>query len=157
MQPWMSDQDINYITSFLDEKANEGPIEALEWGMGGSTVFFTGILNSLGATFKWTSIEHDVGWFQKVRAQSPKAELHLYGIKTNEYTNLPLKTGKKFDFILVDGRERAACLKIAHKVVTPQTGAVFLHDAWRARYQPPLTLYTKGEFLSKMLWKGSVS
>ena len=119
----------------------------LEWGSGGSTVYFAQQLPT-GATL--TSVEHDPKWFAEVRqhiGQDPRLRLLLReatgplgaNATIEEEDTRPLQPfvhaadGEQFDLILVDGNARSACLQQAKQLLAPG-GLVVLHDAQRAWY-----------------------
>lgn len=78
-----------------------------------------------------------------------------------------MSTGKKFDFIFVDGRFRRRALKVAREAINPE-GVVFLHDADREYYYSALKDFPYSAFLSggryspfekneNLIWVGSMS
>lgn len=119
----------------------------LEWGAGGSTVWFADHLPE-GASL--TSVEHDEQWLSQVAAQlghRPNVRL-LHRPATaalgrnatiEEEEAVPLDSyvhavdGERFDVILVDGYARGACLRQAQALLAAG-GTIFLHDAQRPWY-----------------------
>lgn len=63
-----------------------------------------------------------------------------------DYIKTPLKTEKKYDLVIIDGRFRRRCLEQASLVLN-QNGLVFLHDAQRSHYHQPTSLYAYSRFI----------
>lgn len=111
--------------------------DVLEWGSGSSTKEISKRVNSV------MSIEHDLGWFNKVKETLPnncklvhiptKYEhnhlIHGDGIYDNfeDYVNYPLLENNKYDIIFIDGRCRVECTSICNKISKSNT-LVFVHD-----------------------------
>lgn len=145
------------------------PLRILEWGSGGSTVYFTKFLREHKIPYEWMSIEYNKNWFERVSGEvsdDVHTNLVLFDSGNNnilqpdstmdEYVNYPKTLGKKFDFILVDGRKRRRCLLVAKEVVSPH-GFVFLHDAQRRYYHSAFAEYPRGRFVAGRLWMGLIS
>jgi hypothetical protein len=170
MKPWMEDYDIEILEDALLSFGNK-KIDVLEWGSGGSTVYFTRFLKTHVVDYSWLSIEYDKVWFDKIRnilMNDTFTELVLFNLDYNnpssinrdEYVSFPRKLGKKYDIIIVDGRQRARCL-IEAKFLLKPNGLVFLHDAERTKYHYAFTLFKNSKIVSPLgpgrkLWKGSL-
>lgn len=163
IQPWMKTRELDII---LEALAACRPADCLEWGAGTSTLFFPPRIPSL---VSWLSIEHTRGWHDTVAARNRDPRVSLQWIPPDHgdypgtrkegtyedfrrYVEYPGSLGRRWDFIFIDGRARAACLARAHDLVT-EDGLVILHDANRDYYVerlPPfphllrLTDYRKG-------------
>jgi predicted O-methyltransferase YrrM len=146
--PWMLFEEVDVIRDLL---VTLRPERCLEWGAGYSTVFFPKFL-SPGA--QWLTIEHDVDWAASISrlAKHPAVNVvHVpakptMGINTGirqddfkQYVDYPSKFAK-YDFILVDGRDREDCLNKGHAILA-SGGVIVLHDANRPRYAPALSAY----------------
>ena len=142
------------------------PLRVLEWGSGGSTVYFTAFLRQHNIPYEWTAIEYNKNWAERVTTElngDPHAKVVLFDSGNNdilqpdnamdEYVNYPKTLGVKFDFILVDGRKRRRCLLEAKDLVAPY-GFVFLHDAQRTYYHEAFSAYPRGRFVAGRLWMG---
>lgn len=168
-KPWMSYEEIEIIRELL---LFLKPRNCLEWGAGYSTLFFP---KYLGRRAEWASIEHEKTWAEKIKAVNKSKRVSIFHVEPNrfpwtdehsdgayadlkDYVNFP--AGDKFDFILIDGRARAFCLEMAHKILA-DNGIVVLHDAEREYYHAPLNLYRNQMMLSSYnasenkLWIGS--
>ncbi|MDD5218758.1 MAG: hypothetical protein PHN49_08570 [Candidatus Omnitrophica bacterium] len=168
--PWMTYEEIELICDVL--KAVR-PRKCLEWGCGYSTRYFS---KFLGHQCAWLSIEHNKTWVDKIMAGiSETANVKIVFIPPNrfpwtdgfwdgsysdlkDYVEYP--RNQKFDFILVDGRARVACLQQAYKLCS-DFGIVMLHDAQREHYHEALGVYEHQVMLGgyrashKKIWIGS--
>ena len=147
MNVWMSITERNLISKYLHcDKV------MLEWGSGGSTLFFSKYVK------KYISIEHEEEWFNKT--QSSKAELHL--VKNNmprteptqpeefrDYIDYVDELNEKYDLVLIDGRARSYC---AEKVIPylKDNAVVFIHDFWaRPEYHSVFKHYKEIESIKE--------
>lgn len=126
-------------------------MRVFSWGSGMSDIFFARRAKSL------YSIEHDPRWFAKVQEALDywglKTYYHLiepgegynpdFGSLQAGYDNVNFRDYVKyiliypdesFDLILVDGRARCACLKVAQSKLKPG-GLLVLDDSARSIYQ----------------------
>jgi len=142
--PLMEPEEILLITHIIRKTK---PMKCLEWGVGGSTLYFP---SKLEKKSKWISIEHNKSWselIQKLIENDQRNEVHYVlpnsypwtdsfsdGSDTDlqDYIEFPSRFGK-FDLIFIDGRARVPCLKKALTLLNPN-GAVILHDAGREHY-----------------------
>ena len=142
-RPWMRYREIDVIREVL---RNLRPMSCLEWGAGRSTLHFPPMLQ---ADASWIAIEHDGEWARKIRNSQSARNVQVYHVAPNrfpwtdedqdgggedlgDYVEFPRKFGP-YDFILVDGRARVACIEEAFDLVQPH-GVVLLHDANRPYY-----------------------
>lgn len=166
LKPYMESSEINKIESILQARSNR-PIEILEWGIGGSTVHFSNYLKNKKLDYRWTSVEHDEKWYNKVIAQTEsnsRVKIQLVPIEFDEthkvvdakkYIAFPSTLDKKFDFVLVDGMCRPDCLYQASKLLQDD-GVVLLHDAQRVRYHKSFKLFSYSRFIEYGLWVGTL-
>lgn len=133
--PWMTYS----IIEFLNTKLNS-TIKILEFGSGSSTHYFAKKCNHVD------SIEHEKAWFEKVNLNKPaNSTIHLtelvYG---GEYSNYANNLNKKFELIIVDGRDRVNCLKNSFGFLT-ENGVMILDDSERDDYKEGVNfLISKG-------------
>jgi predicted O-methyltransferase YrrM len=127
-EPWLTPAAVQFLKDYL-KPWDQG----LEFGSGGSTIWLARRVKLL------TSVEHDVGWFQKVKQLLSEqnitnvsyihTEVILNGAqrKSLEYTSpAKLMQDESLDFALVDGRFRDECVN----VVLPKLkkGAILILD-----------------------------
>jgi len=129
----------------------------LEWGSGGSTLYFLENLQNK----KLTSIEHNEEWYKKIKNVIPKNTNHDYilikgehvGQNATPYEENPsglssyinFNSNEKFDTILVDGVARSSCLMMAY--IKYPNATIFLHDANRNWYDHAISLFGQVEII----------
>ncbi|MDD5013490.1 MAG: hypothetical protein PHW73_00125 [Atribacterota bacterium] len=164
---------------FLMSHINSGTC-VLEWGSGGSTIGIAedakhiwsiehneGWFNRVQSEIIEESDPWEIEMLSKKENYSlfKKSNIDLYLINRNseealggdgtlenyfDYVNFPLKVGQKFHIILIDGRARVECAKVAVKLLNPG-GFIFIHDY--AHPQPEYRRYeyeVVEEFLEKV-------
>lgn len=127
------------------------PTSILEWGSGLSTY----VLYHFGRAWDCEyllSIDHNHAYQQmRLACLEPSPFFHFKSIDLKggvwpwdqhlyNYATYPLTLGREFDLIFVDGRRRNECLLVANQTLSNH-GIVILHDAWRERYQPGISLF----------------
>lgn len=160
--PWMSKDEAALVTSYLRPN-----MSVLEWGAGGSTIYFSPMVR------KWESIEHNPAWADRVRREVEERGLAnvtvtLEAISKPPHYNGPYYPGyekafepyvatgcraaiaEKLDAVFIDGRSRLACALGIHPFL-PSSAVVFFHDFFnknRARYKPVLNGYRLLDFVT---------
>ena len=127
----------NYIPMMIDHLQKHKPKRILEWGTGLSTE----MLSVFCPESEIISYENKLSFylFNKFKL-IPFPNIKLYYVPNlKKYYRRPLKLGQ-FDFIFIDGRERANCLKIAKKIVKDD-GFVMVHDYNREKYKKGIDLF----------------
>ena len=151
--PYMEPHEISVMKELIGSLC---PKYCLEWGIGGSTLFFTKYLNEEA---EWIGIEHNLRWFRRINslAKQQRGKIQLHHIAPNrfpwtddnndgsfsdlkDYVEFPERFSTKFDLILIDGRARASCIKHALKYLSKR-GVVIVHDAKRPYYHDSYSLY----------------
>jgi hypothetical protein len=152
-QPWLTYAAIDFLRS----RIHPG-MRVLEWGAGGSTLFF-----ALAACVI-TSVETDKRWFELVRSHLIRSSLSaavdlrlvpLAALLDGDFAAyLGCACEADWDVVLVDGSEsqvptRMRCLSAALGHIRPG-GLLILDDAWRSAYSSApglLREYTRHQFL----------
>jgi predicted O-methyltransferase YrrM len=149
--PLMEPQEIEKIIAHLSPKHT-----MLEWGSGGSTLFFP------PKVARYYSIEHDPTWYHSVAQEIAKRGLknvHISLVKPNaplthptkynevkDYIEFPKKLGiPRFDRVLIDGRGRPECAKALLPLIDGNS-IVFFHDFYlpgREYYRKALDHYVE--------------
>ena len=127
MLPYMQQKDINMMDYFFDKYK---PKSVLEWGCGGSTIYFP---KKHDCIEWWYSMEHNLEWVTNLNGHLPKnVTVHYF---SGDYViNMITKRILTFaDFIIVDGVSRKACLEYAVEKCKDDA-LVFLHDSGRVDY-----------------------
>ncbi|MCX2582814.1 FkbM family methyltransferase [Pedobacter sp. MR22-3] len=134
--PWVTYSFIDFIKGRITKSQH-----IFEYGSGSSTIFYA------ERAGKVTSVEHDKGWFDKVKGTSPAnaemifCELHRDG----EYARKATLLDKKFNIIIVDGRDRVNCCKYSLDALSTD-GVIILDDSERKVYQPARELLQENGF-----------
>ena len=140
----MSDNDKFTILKYLHQDDT-----MLEWGAGGSTLYFSQFVKA------YYSIEHNEKWFKQILQEDsnfshnftmflckPNAPRTLPTQKHQfeDYINYIENLNTKFDIILIDGRARQWCAEKALNYLN-KGSIVFIHDWVRERYHVVLEWY----------------
>ena len=145
----MEDEEISKIEEWISGKES-----FLEWGSGGSTLYYSQFVDN------YVSIEHDESWFNRTKEiieQRGLNNIEYHFVPTNEikfddkldtaaidllskshnykvdwhcfvdYINKPLEFDKKFDIVFVDGRARTMCAYNALNIIKDD-GYLLFHD-----------------------------
>ena len=135
--PWM-----NYsLIHFLKERINTSH-NLFEYGSGFSTLFFSKISKQI------TSVEYDEQWAKVTQELLKNTEntniLHI-PYESISYSTSARDTGFKFDIIIVDGRNRVACVKESVEALSNE-GVIILDDSERDRYSAAFDIMEKSGF-----------
>ncbi len=123
--PWVTYSFIDFIKPRINSSHS-----IFEYGSGNSTWFYAAKAGSV------LSVEHDESWYEKIKSRAPEnAELIFCKLeKGGEYCKMPLNTGKTFDMIIVDGRDRVNCC-IQGIAALSAKGVMVLDDSERESYR----------------------
>lgn len=133
--PWVTYAFIDFIKDRINSQH-----DIFEFGSGNSTIFYAKHAKSV------TSVEHDKAWFEKnASINLPNvAMIHCELTPGGPYSKSAITTGKKFNIIIVDGRDRVNCCKESIHSLT-EDGIIVLDDSERAGYAEAHTfLASKG-------------
>jgi hypothetical protein len=140
---WMTNEEINTIRKYLK------PTDImLEWGSGGSTLYFSHFVDY------YYSIEHDTEYYNSIEDEIfNRNNIVLKLVPNNSPRSLPTKKeefidyiravntfNKKFDKVLIDGRARQWC-GIEVLPYIDNNSIIFVHDWVRDRYHTLLEYY----------------
>ena len=135
--PWWIDGAAKFVESFLNKDA-----EVFEWGSGRSTIWF-----AQRVKFIWT-IEYQYKWLEKVLDMAQTDKLNNISIcmldnkDVEKYSSAIEQVGKKFDCVVVDGRNRVACMK-KMMLFLKEKCVVVVDDTHRSKYFVGLELFGK--------------
>jgi predicted O-methyltransferase YrrM len=151
---WMRPQEETIVREVLEKLQ---PMRCLEWGSGISTLMLPALIPGES---RWLSVEHDRRQAQVVRQANPRANVATALVPPDlpdwsdaeaafeSYVAYPAGFGP-FDFVLIDGRARAAALRSVPSLLSGD-GVVILHDANRREY-----VEACGEFPHQLLFQDS--
>ncbi len=126
--PWWNVAATREVERFLAARPGA---RVFEWGAGASTVWLARRASEV------ISVEHDADWLGKFETQTkPFGNVRLMhrSIDTASYVDAIEECSDMFDLIVVDGRERVACLEKAKSRLAPN-GAILFDDSGRSRYR----------------------
>ncbi|MGB0238019.1 MAG: hypothetical protein ACPG4B_06905 [Cycloclasticus sp.] len=140
--PWVTYGFIDFIAERLNER-----FDVFEYGSGNSTKWYSRKVRSV------TSVEHDKEWFDFIKDGMPSnVDLKFQDLEYGgDYSNTSGLCGKKFDLIVVDGRDRVNCVK--HSISSLKSGGVIvLDDSERSAYSQALRLLKESGFRRIDFW-----
>lgn len=140
--PWVTYSFINFISDRLNNK-----MTVFEFGSGNSTQFYS-------QKVKWIdTVEHDPDWFNKVKENLP--ENVSISNKTLEYggvySKAALDSKKKYDLIIIDGRDRVNSLINSIDALS-LNGVLVLDDSERKTYQKGVDYLLNSGFKKIDFW-----
>jgi hypothetical protein len=139
--PWLSYPFIHFIDNRL-----KSTHYLFEYGSGNSTLYYAKKVKFVA------TVEHDQNWFLKFKHSIPNNVLFHYeplevGGKYCDYANIISHIiKKKFDIIVIDGRDRINCIKKCISALS-EAGVIILDDSERTEY------YEGVYFLTSFGWK----
>jgi hypothetical protein len=122
--PW------NYpVVRILQERLTKD-LNLFEFGSGYSTLFYAKKVKAV------TSVEYDEKWLHIIKSQLPDNVNIIFKQQDvdGDYCRVIKSTGKKYDVVIVDGRDRVNCIKQSISALTSK-GVILLDDSQRERYQ----------------------
>ena len=123
--PWLTYPCIEFIMPKLKKE-----FIMFEYGGGNSTFFFSKYVKKI------FTVEHEKEWHKglKSKCRNNVILMHEKLIYGGEYSKTAVKTGKKFDIISIDGRDRVNCIKNALSALKDE-GIIVLDDSERKKYK----------------------
>ncbi len=114
--PWYTYPAIEFLKQFdLRDKL------VFEWGCGNSSLFFAKRVSAI------KSVEDNEEWFNNIY-KSKRANQEIKLAKDLEYINYISHLGYKFDVIIIDGKHRSECAKIAYNFLN-EGGFIILDNS----------------------------
>lgn len=140
--PWVTYPFIEFIGKRLQKD-----FDIFEFGSGNSTLYYSKHVASVD------SVENDLFWFNKIKNEMPANANLFYQELVNggDYSKYSLQTGKKYDMIVVDGRDRVNCCKESVNALKP-TGVIILDDSERAEYSDGIGFLVENGFKKIDFW-----
>ncbi len=111
-----------------------------EFGSGHSTLWWARNVGDIEA------VEHSEYWREKIKALSPaNVKLHYVPLEYDgEYCRQALKSKKKHDILVIDGRDRVRCAKYCIEALKDD-GVIIWDDTYRECYKEGVDfLFSKG-------------
>lgn len=135
--PWMNFCVIQFLKQRL-----KNDLMLFEFGSGYSTHFYADRVKSV------TSVEYDKDWFELVKQDLPKnVELIFKEKDTNgNYCHVISSFEKQFDVVVIDGWDRANCMRQAISKLSPK-GIILLDDSSMSRHKEAVEVALEQGFL----------
>lgn len=138
-KPMMADDEIKIIDDLIEKLK---PKQCLEWGSGNSTIYFPSKHKFIK---NWLAVEHNGHYLDHIRYKCPSNVQTIWVLPGSSYADCVQRSNRKFDFIFIDGLDRAKCLQNSFDILNPK-GIILLHDAGRREHEEVIKEY-KGEIL----------
>jgi len=124
--PWVTYPFIDFIRERIKKQHT-----VFEFGSGNSTLFYAKYAGTV------VSVEHNKEWHDKIVSEKAEnAEMIYCDLEYGgDYCRMPVKLGKKFDLIIIDGRDRVNCCKTAPEALS-ENGVIILDNSEREAYKP---------------------
>lgn len=140
--PWVTYGFMDFISDRLNTT-----MDIFEFGSGNSTLWYASKVNTV------TSVEHDNIWFEKIKEIMPRNvninyEKLLYNGEYSRFTNA---LDRKFDIVIVDGRDRVNCIKNAINTIK-ENGVIVLDDSERQQYKKGIDFLLNKDFKKIDFW-----
>jgi hypothetical protein len=129
--PWMTYPFFDFINERLSND-----FTLFEYGSGNSTLYWAKRLK------KVISVEHDIEWYEMMRKIIPCNVNYRFVLINENYANSIALTEEKFDIIVIDGRKRVECAKIAPKFLN-SAGIIIWDNSFRMKYKEGINFLEK--------------
>jgi hypothetical protein len=140
--PWVSYPFMQFIAPRMNKN-----MQVFEFGSGNSTLYYAGRVAAV------TSVEHDAGWYSKIKNSMP-ANVQLYFCELHsdgDYCKYAQRTVLKYDVMIIDGRDRVNCCINSINSLTPG-GIIVLDDSEREKYASGISFLQKQGFKHIDFW-----
>ena len=140
--PWVTYSFIDFIATRLNKSQ-----DIFEYGAGNSTLWYSKKVSSV------ISVEHDNKWYEKIKNNIPDNVMiyHKELVYNGGYCSFPNTLNKKFDFIIVDGRDRVNCMKNT-LLSLKENGIIILDDSEREQYKEGIEFLVNNQFKKIDFW-----
>ena len=140
--PWVTYPFIEFIRNRLTKNMN-----IFEYGCGNSTLWYAKKVKSV------TSVEHNLKWYNKIRLQLPgNCSIFYQDLEYDgRYSKFSSSLNKKFDIIIVDGRDRVNCLKSSLNALASD-GIIVLDNSERPSYKEGINYIKSYQFKELDFW-----
>lgn len=131
--PWFTYSAIHFLQTRLPPG-----LRVFEWGSGGSTHWWSQRAREVVAC------EHDHDWFLRVAEKAPQNTTVVERPRGIEYL-AEIESRGLFDVVVIDGRDRVACVVHAIPQLSQQ-GIIVWDNSDRAKYQPGFDTLSEAGF-----------
>lgn len=134
--PWITYPSLHFLTDRVTPD-----FTVFEYGCGGSTLWWALRVKEV------FSVEHDNEWYQNIKSKIPDNVSLFYAPlePDGEYSKKVIQTGKLFDVIVIDGRDRVNCAKNSLSALKPE-GLILWDNSNRDKYSSGYDLLINNGF-----------
>ncbi len=134
--PWVTYPFIDFVKERIKKQH-----AVFEFGSGNSTLFYAKYAGLV------VSVEHNKEWYDKIVSEKAENSEMIYCdlVYGGDYCQMPVKLGKKFDLIIIDGRDRVNCCKTAPEALS-ENGVIILDNSERENYKPGIDFLVKSGY-----------
>jgi hypothetical protein len=134
--PWITYPAIEFLAPRL-----RGDLRVFEYGCGHSTLWWAARVREVVAC------EHDEAWAARIRTRAPAnvTLLHVPLEYGGEYSRVVARQGRRFDIVVVDGRDRVHCAESAPQGLT-EGGVILWDNTDREEYREGLAFLEAAGF-----------
>lgn len=139
--PWITYPAIKFVAEKI-----QAHHRVFEYGSGGSTRWYADRVNQIIST------EHEAEWYKIVQEMGLPAHVTLLQRDLNQgYAEAILEQEGTFDLVIIDGRQRNACLRAALQKVSPQ-GIILFDNSEVPSYAESHALMEKEGYKHLHFW-----
>lgn len=134
--PWCTYSFIKFIEPRLKKHFN-----VFEYGCGNSTIWYAKKVSLI------KSVEHDKNWFELVSRNLPaNASVVLSDLNEDgDYAREVLSEDKKYDIVIIDGKDRNNCARFAIRKLS-EDGVIVYDNTQEDEYLPSIKMLTESGF-----------
>ena len=128
------------MISFLKDKI-QPDMTVFEYGSGNSTLWWSKQVCSI------TAVEHDLDWYNSLKEKIASNVKYLYCEldRGGRYCQTVLKGDRKFDIIVIDGRDRVNCARNALEALKSD-GVIIWDNSEREQYREGYAYLLRNDF-----------
>lgn len=123
--PWITYSAMDFLARRVKDD-----LVVFEFGSGNSTLWWADRVSEV------TAVEHDLAWASRVSVTLPANATvsHVALERAGNYSKRALETQRRFDIIVVDGRDRVNCALTSLEALSPR-GVMIWDNTERRRYR----------------------
>lgn len=140
--PWITYAAIHFLETRITKSHT-----IFEFGAGMSTLYYGKHAGQI------TSIEHNQFWYDELKQKIPaNVDLHFQElVRGGDYCKFAENSGKRYDIIIVDGRDRVNCVLHSLSALNDH-GVIIVDDTQREKYIPAADFLKENGFKELALW-----
>jgi len=139
--PWITYPGLRFVAEKIKKEHR-----VFEYGSGGSTRWYADRVNKI------ISVEHEAAWYKIVRDMGLPAHVSLLQRGLDQgYADAILEQEGDFDLVIIDGRQRNACLRAALQKLS-HTGIILFDNSEVPDYAESHVLMEKEGFKHLHFW-----